>query len=91
VPKKCQGEAMNFASCNPWLKTHFFFLLLLLSLRLDFSSCAQETRMRSKMREKRESERNFRGKKGFIFFFFKKKIKVVFVSETTLIQTSLNP
>jgi len=33
--------------------------------------CAQETRMRSKMREKRESERNFGGKKGFIFFFKK--------------------
>jgi hypothetical protein len=56
-----------------------FYLIQTMAENLFFSSsstlsqagflelCAQETRMRSKMREKRESE-EFRKKEGFYFF-----------------------
>jgi hypothetical protein len=87
MPKKGQGEAMNFTSYNPW--PLFFFFFYSLSGWISRVVCTRNKNEKQNEGDRREKVRGISEKRRVLFFL--KKIKVVFVSETTLIETRLNP
>jgi hypothetical protein len=85
--KKRPRGSYEFTSYNPW--PLFFFFFYSLSGWISRVLCTRNKNEKQNEGDRREKVRGISKKRRVLFFL--KKIKVVFVSETTLIETRLNP